>query len=118
MKELVVSLPDDTYERLVTDATLAHKTPEQWVREKLSADLKAEMRPAAVQLHTLLSAALDTLGFQRLEPGKAERLSELLYTRKERELSESEAAELHVLMTEANTLELASLQRLAATLAH
>jgi hypothetical protein len=118
MKELVVSLPDDTYERLVADAISAHKSPEQWVIEKLSADPKAEVRPPAAQLHTLLSAALDTLGFQRLESGKAERLSELLYARKERELSDSEATELHALMAEANALELASLQRLAATLAH
>ena len=116
MKELIVSLPDDTYEQLVVNATLAHKSPEQWAVEKLSSELKPEALPATV--HSLLSAALDSLGFQRLVHEKAERLSTLLQARKERDLPENEEIELHTLMAEANALELASLQRLAAQLTH
>ena len=116
MKELVVSLPDDTYEQLVTNATLAHKSPEQWAVEKLSSELKTEFLPAA--LNSLLSTAMDTLGFRRLEHEKAERLSTLLQARKARDLSENEAIELRTLIAEAEALELTSLQRLAATLTH
>jgi len=62
----------------------------------------------------MLAAAMDVLGFERLEPEKASRLSALLKSRKELPLESDEAAELQTLMDAANALELASLQRLTA----
>ena len=62
----------------------------------------------------MLAAALDILGFERLEPEKASRLSALLKIRKERPLTSEETSELQTLMDTANALELASLQRLTA----
>jgi hypothetical protein len=114
MKEVILPLSDTTYERLVTDAALARKTPEQWILDKLFAEQGAQA--AVDDLHTLLAAALDALGFKRLEPEKAKRLSELLQVRKERSLSSDETAESNALMAEADALELESLQRLAASL--
>lgn len=64
--------------------------------------------------HALLAAALDALGFQRLAPEKATRLRTLLEAHHARVLSPDEADELQVLMTEADALDLAGLQRLAA----
>jgi hypothetical protein len=116
MKEVLLTLPEKTYEQLVADAASAHKSPEQWIMDRLFTE--QDTRIAAAELHTLLAAALDALGFQRLEPEKAKRLSELLQVRKERPLSSDETAELNALMAEAEVLELASLQRLAAILEH
>jgi hypothetical protein len=114
MKEVTLSLPDGAYEKLMAEASLAQQSPEQWIAEKLLATQSAQS--ARADLPTLLSAALDALGFQRLSPEKAERLSTLLAIRKERSLADTETAELNVLMTEADTLELESLHRLAAAL--
>lgn len=114
MKEVTLSLPDGAYEKLLAEASLAQQSPEQWIVEKLLTAQTAQSAPA--ELPTLLSAALDALGFQRLSQEKAERLSALLHIRKERSLSDAETAELNVLMTEAETLELESLQRLATAL--
>lgn len=116
MKEVLLTLPEKTYERLVADAVSAHKSPEQWIMDRLFTE--QDVRIAAAELHILLTAALDALGFHRLEPEKAKRLSELLQVRKERPLSSDATAELNALMAEAEVLELASLQRLAATLEH
>lgn len=116
MKEVILTLPDKAYEQLARDAATAQKSPEQWILDKLFA--APESRPEPPEPHTLLAAALDTLGFQRLAEEKARRLSELLLLRKAHSLSDEETAELHALLAEADALELTSLQRLAATLAH
>lgn len=116
MKEVILTLPDKAYEQLAIDAATAQKSPEQWILDKLFA--APESRPEPPEPHTLLAAALDTLGFQRLAEEKARRLSELLLLRKAHSLSDEETAELHALLAEADALELTSLQRLAATLAH
>lgn len=116
MKEVILTLPDKSYERLVADAASADKSPEQWIIDKLFAEQGAQA--TAAEMHTLLTAALDALGFKRLAPEKAKRLSALLQVRKERVLSGDETTELLALMTEAEALELESLQRLAATLVH
>jgi hypothetical protein len=113
MKELLLHLPDHAYERLVMAAAAAQQSPEQWLLDRLF----AQSPPAAVaEPHTLLAAALDALGFQHLAPEQATRLSTLLEARKARALSHDEADELHALMTEADTLELEGLQRLAAAM--
>jgi hypothetical protein len=111
MKELLLHLPDHAYEQLVMEAAAAEKSPEQWLLDRLF----AQPPPlATVEPHTLLAAALDALGFQRLEPEKARRLSMLLEARKARALSHDEADELRALMTEAEALEIEGLQRLTA----
>jgi len=116
MKEVILTLPDKAYEQLAIDAAAAQKSPEQWILDKLFAAPGSQSVPP--ESHTLLAAALDTLGFQRLAREKAERLSELLSRHKTHALSEEENAALYALLAEADALELASLQRLAATLAH
>src|SRR5262249_31178504 len=114
MKELLLHLPDHAYERLVMEAAAAQQSPEQWLLDRL---LAQSPPPAAVtEPHALLAAALDALGFQRLAPEQATRLSTLLEARKARALSHDEANELHALMTAADALELESLQRLAAAM--
>jgi hypothetical protein len=117
MKEMTLTLPDQAYERLVAVAALDHKSPEQWILDRL---LVGHDTPevTTAELPALLAAALDALGFQRLDPEKTRRLSELLRVRKERLLSGEEAAELNMVMTAAEALELESLQRLAAALEH
>jgi hypothetical protein len=114
MKEIILHLPDTTYERIAAEAGSADKSPEQWILDRLF----PEPSPSApvAEPHMLLAAALDSLGFQRLEPEKAKRLSALLQVRKSRALSHDEAHELHALMSEADALEVKSLQRLAAAL--
>jgi hypothetical protein len=114
MKEMILRLPDTTYERIIAEAASARKSPEQWILDRLF----TEPSPSATvaEPHTLLAAALDSLGFKRLEPEKAKRLSALLQVRKARALSHDEADELHALMAEADSLEVESLQRLAAAL--
>jgi hypothetical protein len=114
MKEIILHLPDMTYARIAAEAGSAHKSPEQWILDRLF----SEPSPSApmAEPHMLLAAALDSLGFQRLEPEKAKRLGALLEVRKGRALSPDEAHELHALMSEADALEVESLQRLAAAL--
>jgi len=56
MREVILQLPDAMYERLAATAAS----------------------------HDMLAAALDALGFECLEPEKANRLSALLKSRKER----------------------------------
>ena len=116
MKEVILTLPDKAYERLAADAASAQKSPEQWILDKLFAEPESQAVPT--ESHALLTAALDTLGFQRLAPEKAKQLSELLALRKAQPLSSEETTKLHALLAEADALELESLQRLAATLAH
>jgi len=116
MKEVILTLPDKAYEQLAIDAAAVHKSPEQWILDRLFAESESQATPP--EIHTLLTAALDTLGFQRLAPEKAKQLSALLSLRKVHPLSDKETAELNALLAEADALELASLQRLAATLAH
>ena len=89
-------------------------TPERWILDRLFATSSPPVAVAAP--HTLLAAALEALGLQRLTPEKARRLSTLLAAHKARALSHDEADELHALMTEADALELESLQRLAAAM--
>lgn len=114
MREVILQLPDAMYERLAAEAVAVHKPLEQWIIDVLTADTGEAA--ATVASHDMLAAAMDALGFERLEPEKASRLSALLKSRKERALSRDETAELHILMDAANALELASLQRLAAAL--
>jgi hypothetical protein len=114
MKEIILHLPDTTYERIAAEAGSAHKSPEQWILDRLF----AEPSPSApvAEPHMLLAAALDSMGFQRIEPEKAKRLSALLQIRNSRALSDDEAHELQTLMSEADALEVEGLQRLAAAL--
>jgi len=114
MKEIILHLSETTYERIAAEAASAHKSPEQWILDRLF----AEPNPSALAAdpHTLLTAALDSLGFRRLEPVKARRLSALLQVHKARALSPDEAQELHALLSEAEALEVESLQRLAAAI--
>jgi hypothetical protein len=114
MKEVVLHLSNQTYERLRAEAISAHTSIEQWILDKLST--APGPKASVAEPHVLLAAALDALGFKRLQPEKAQRLSELLAVRKVRSLSNDEAAELNTLMTEADALELASLERLATAL--
>jgi hypothetical protein len=114
MKEVTLSLPEKTYERLAVVAASAHKSPEQWMIDTLTSEPAAHA--STTEVHTLLVAALEALGFKRLEPEKSKRLSELLSIRKERDLSNAETFELNTLMAEAEVLEVESLQRLAITL--
>jgi hypothetical protein len=114
MKEIILHLPDTTYKRIAAEAGSVHKSPEQWILDRLF-PVPSPSAPVA-EPHILLAAALDSLGFQRLEPEKAKQLSALLQVRKSRALSHDEAHELHTLMSEANALEVENLQRLAAAL--
>lgn len=114
MREVILRLPDAMYEQLAVEAAAVRKPLEQWIIDVLTADIGGSATTAVS--HDMLAAALDALGFERLEPEKASRLSALLKSRKERALSHDETAELHVLMDAANALEFASLQRLAAAL--
>ena len=114
MREIVLTLPDQVYEKLVAKAASAHRSPEQWIVDSL---LNEQLPQVDVEdSHMLFTAALDALGFKRLEPKKTKRLNDLLQARKERILSEGETTELTTLMTEADTLELESLQRIVTTL--
>jgi hypothetical protein len=76
---------------------------------------RVHLSETVTEPHTLLTAALEALGFRRLESHKAQRLSALLTLRKHRPLSPDESVELQTLMTEADALEIESLQRLATT---
>ncbi len=114
MKEVTLSLPEKTYERLAAVAASAHKSPEQWMIDTLITEPAAHA--STTEVHMLVVAALEALGFKPLEPEKSKRLSDLLSVRKERHLSSEEAFELNTLLAEADTLELESLQRLALTL--
>ena len=114
MREVVLHLPESTYERLVDAAAAVHKPLEQWIVDALTTDVGVSAYAAASC--DMLAAALDARGFERLAPEKSRQLSTLLHSRKERSLSSAEAAALQTLMAEANALELASLEHLAATL--
>jgi hypothetical protein len=107
VKEVILHLPDQTYEWLKAEAASAHTSLEQWILDKLST--APGSKASVAEPHVLLAAALDALGFKRLQPEKAQRLSELLAVRKVRSLSNGETGELNTLMAEANALELASL---------
>jgi hypothetical protein len=114
MKEIILHLPDKTYEQLMAEAESAHMSLEQWIIDEIST--AARPKAAVEEAHMLLAAALDALGFKRLQPEKARWLSELLAIRKTRSLSIDETAELNALMAEADVLELESLDHLATTL--
>jgi hypothetical protein len=114
VREVLLHLPDATYERLTGEAAAAHKPLEQWIVDILTADIGASAHVA--ESHEVLASALDALGFQCLAPEKASRLSALLKSGKGGALSNDETAELQTSMAEENALELASLQRLAAAL--
>jgi hypothetical protein len=116
MKEVILHLPDQIYEWLRAEAASAHTSLEQWILDKLSTD--AGPKASVAEPHMLLAAALDALGFKRLQPEKAQRLSELLTVRRVRSLSNDETAEFNALMAEADALESASLKRLATALEH
>ena len=113
MKAMTLHLPDHLYEQLIMEAAAAQKSPEQWIMDRLFTE--SRLSEAMPEPHTLLAAALEALGFRRLEPQKAQRLSALLTLRKYRSLSPDEADALQALMTEADALEIESLQRLATT---
>jgi hypothetical protein len=112
--KVILHLPDATYERLAEAAAAVHKPLEQWLVDIVAATTRASAYPD--ESHDMLAAVLDVLGFERLEPEKASRLSVLLQSRQERPLTSDETAELQTLMDTANALELASLQRLAVAL--
>ena len=52
MKELTITLPDPAYEQLMADASAAHKSPEQWIVDKLF----LEPEPQAAVSEPLLTA--------------------------------------------------------------
>jgi hypothetical protein len=114
MKEIILHLPDNTYEQLMAEAASAHMSLEQWIIDEISTPPSS--KASVEEAHMVLAAALDALGFKRLQPKKARRLSELLAVRKARSLSSDEIAELNALMAEADALELESLERLATTI--
>lgn len=114
MREVILHLPDATYERLAEAASAVHKPLEQWLIDLLAAATRASAY--SDESHDMLAAAMDVLGFERLDLEKASRLSALLKSRKERPPTSDEAAELQTLMDTANALELSSLQRLAVAL--
>jgi len=111
MKAVTLHLPDTTYAQLLAAASSARMSVEQWIIRTISTATNPNA-PVA-EAHEVLSAALDALGFKRLQHDKARRLSELLTVRKERSLSTDETAELHALMAATEALELASLERIA-----
>jgi hypothetical protein len=113
MKETILHLPDKTYEQLMAEASSARMLVEQWIINETST--ATSPKAAVEEAHILLSAALEALGFKRLQPEKARRLSALLAARKARSLSGDETAELNALMAEADALELESLERLTIT---
>lgn len=102
------------YDQLAAKTSAVHKPLEQWIVDVLAADTGGSTHTA--ESHDMLTAALDALGFERLDQEKANRLSTLLKSHKERALSSDESAELQTLLAAANALELASLQRLAVAL--
>ena len=114
MKEIILHLPDKTYEQLMAEAASARMSLEQWIVEEIST--AASPKASLDEAHILLAAALDAFGFKRLQPERARRLSELLAARKVRSLSSDETDELNALTAEADALELESLERLAMTL--
>lgn len=114
MREVVLHLPDATYEQLATGATAVDTPLEQWILDILMTALGTSAQ--TTETHAVLTASLDTLGFARLAPEQTSRLSALLQYHKERPLAPEEQTELQTLMEEAHTLEYASLQRLAAAL--
>ena len=107
-------MSDATHKQDTAEPAAVHKPLEPWIVDVLAADTGEAIHIAA--FHDRLAAALDTLGFERLDPEKASRLSVLLKSRKEHPLTSDETAELQTLIATANALELASLQRLAAAL--
>jgi hypothetical protein len=114
MKEIISHLPDKTYEQLMAEAASARMSLEHWIVDEIST--AASPKAAVEEAHMLLAAALDALGFERLQPEKAPRLRELLAVRKARARSRDETAELNALMAEADALELEGMERLATTL--
>ncbi len=42
MKEVILTLPDKAYEQLAIDAAAAHKSPEQWILDKLFAEPESQ----------------------------------------------------------------------------
>lgn len=111
MHEVVLHLPDATYEQLATGATAVDTPLEQWILDILMTALGNAAQ--TTEAHAALTASLDALGFARLAPERASRLSVLLQAQKERPLIPEEQAELQTLMEAAQALEYASLQRLA-----
>jgi hypothetical protein len=107
-------LSDATHNQDTAEPAAVHKPLEQWIVDVLAADTGGATHIAAS--HDRLATALAALGFERLDPEKASRLSVLLKSHKEHPLSSDETDELQTLIATANALELASLQRLAAAL--
>jgi hypothetical protein len=114
MTEVILHLPDDTYEQLMAEAASASMSLEQWIIDEIST--AAGPKAAVEEAHMLLAAALDALGLKHLQPEKARRLSELLAVRKARALSSDETVELNALIAEADALESESLQHIATIL--
>src|SRR5262245_7344352 len=114
VREVILHLPDATYERLPEKVEAFHKPLEQWIVDVLTADTGASAHAAESQ--DMLAAALNVLGFEHLDPEEASLLSAPLKNRHECPLTSDEAAELQTLMDTANDLELASLQRLSIAL--
>src|SRR5712691_6880683 len=81
VREVILHLPNATYEQLAEEAAAVHKPLEQWIVDVLTTDAGGVAH--TVEPHEMLAAALDALGFERLEPEKASRLSTLLTSRKE-----------------------------------
>jgi hypothetical protein len=85
MREVILHLPDTTYERLAGEAAAVDKPLEQWVVDILTTEVGTSAH--AAEPHEMLAAALDALGFERLDLEKASRLCTLLRSRKERAVS-------------------------------
>src|SRR5919106_1071506 len=100
MKEVILHLPDNTYEQLMAEVASAGMSLEQWIVDEIST--AASPKAAVEEAHMLLAAALDALGLKHLQPEKVRQLSKLLAVRKVRSLSSDETVELNALIAEAD----------------
>jgi len=86
------------------------------VGEVLIEVFSGRMLTSPEEIRRLTQTALETLGFKRLPPKKAARLSRLLKLHKQKRLTPKQRREFEALMAEADELELNNLERVVAQL--